>query len=321
MRAFPSVAGRAKNAAFMGGERAPNRPNRAARSPRGAWPIMLCLAFAAAAAAQPAPPVHITMEALHAAGGVPPGWQMTLRPGHVQNGRQLFFTLGCHRCHVVQGSSLPTVPPEQVSNGPELTGMGKHHPPLYFLESIINPSAVVVDGPGYADAAGRSSMPAYPDLTVVQLQDLVAFLSSLTSGEPVAHALPLDTPGTPALPTPANPLPAAPPDPAAAFLVQTYDIRPGELAAFEAWFRDEFAPKMRAFDGVVSIETVVDRSRRPSVSTVLGFRDRAALEKWNNNLAMRELGAKFDEFIGVHGHFIYDVPPVYRAPSLSLPAR
>ena len=106
----------------------------------------------------------------------------------------------------------------------------------------------MVEGPGYADASGRSTMPAYPDLTVVQLQDLVAFLSSLTAGEAAAHATPSVAAGPPCRRrrSPANPLPAAPAGTAAsAFLVQTYDINPGELAAFERWFRDDFAPKMR----------------------------------------------------------------------------
>jgi len=266
--------------------------------------------------------VHITMQALHDAGGVPPGWQLAMQPGDVQGGRQLFFQQGCHKCHVVQGANLPAVRPEDVRSGPELTGMGKHHPPAYFVESIVNPSAVVVDGPGYADASGRSTMPAYPDLTVAQLQDLVAFLASLTTGEaatsaPLPPAVATSVPPTPA--QPANPLPAAPPAAATAFLVQTYNINPGQLEAFERWFHDEFAPRMQAFDGVESVETMVDRTRRPSVTTVFAFRDRAALEKWNNNLAMRDLAAKFDEFIGVHGHLVFDVPPLHRAPSLSAP--
>jgi mono/diheme cytochrome c family protein/quinol monooxygenase YgiN len=272
--------------------------------------------------AQPAtrPPVHITMQDLHAAGGVPPGWELTMQPGDVQGGRLLFFRQGCHKCHVVQGANLPAVATGEVGIGPELTGMGKHHPPAYFLESIVNPNAVVVDGPGHADATGRSTMPAYPDLTTAQLQDLVAFLSSLTVGEAVAHpTVPVPAGATPTPALPPNPLPAAPPSAAAAFLVQTYDVKPDQLAAFEAWFRDQFAPSMRAFDGVASVETVVDRTRRPSITTVFGFRDRAALEKWNNNLAMRDLAAKFDEFIGVHGHLTYDAAPVYRVPALSLP--
>jgi len=321
-QAFLSTTTAAKNAAFMGAERlTQGRQSAALRPSNCVASIATVMVLAGGASAQPATaPLHISMEALHAAGGVPPGWQMALRPGDVQGGRQLFFEQGCHTCHVVQGANLPAVTPEQRRNGPELTGMGKHHPPLYFLESIVNPSAVVVEGPGFADADGRSTMPAYPDLTVAQLQDLVAFLSSLTTGEPAAGAPPLIVPI--AVPTPAqpsNPLPAAPPHPAAAFLAQTYDIQLGQLAAFEAWFRDEFAPKMRAFDGVVSIETVVDRTRRPSVTTVFAFRDRAALNKWNNNLAMRDLAAKFDEFVGVHGHLVYDTPPLHPAPSLSTP--
>jgi hypothetical protein len=62
-------------------------------------------------------------------------------------------------------------------------------------------------------------MPAYPDLTVSQLQDLVAFLSSLTTGGDAAcHAPAATTPGAgppptnvaaPLAPTPAMPLPAA----------------------------------------------------------------------------------------------------------------
>jgi mono/diheme cytochrome c family protein len=284
--------------------------------------VFASLLVAGTVGAQSTAPVRITMEALHAAGGVPPGWQMTLQNGDVQGGRQLFFEQGCHACHVVQGANLPPVPPEQVHSGPELTGMGKHHPPLYFLESIVNPNAVVVEGPGYVDANGRSTMPAFPDLTVAQLQDLVAFLTSLTAGEASAH--PTVIAGPAAMPTPAgpaNPLPAAPPSAAAAFLVQAYDVKPGELPAFETWFREQFAPRMRAFDGVVSVDSVVDRSRRPSVTTVLAFRDRAALEKWGNNLAMRDLAAKFDEFVGLHGHLFYEQPPLYRAPSLSMPTR
>lgn len=272
--------------------------------------------------AQSAPPVRVSMQALHDAGGVPPGWQLALQPGDVQGGRQLFFEQGCHACHVVQGANLPAVPPAQMRNGPELTGMGKHHPAGYFLESIVNPSAVVVEGPGYIDANGRSTMPAYPDLTVAQLQDLVAFLSSLTSGEAAAHATGVSPPavaGTPTPAAPAQPLPQAPAGAGTSFLVQTYDINPGALEPFERWFRDAFAPAMRGFDGVVSVETVVDRTRRPSVTTVFAFRDRAAFDKWNNNLMMRELAAKFDEFVGVHGHLVFDVVPHYPAPSLSFP--
>ena len=46
--------------------------------------------------AAPAAPVHISMQALHEAGGVPPGWQLALQPGDIQGGRQLFVEQGCH---------------------------------------------------------------------------------------------------------------------------------------------------------------------------------------------------------------------------------
>src|SRR6185369_5368082 len=145
-QAFPSTTTAAKNAAFMGAERlTQGRQSAALRPSNCVAAIATVMVLAGGASAQPATaPLHISMEALHAAGGVPPGWQMALRPGDVQGGRQLFFEQGCHTCHVVQGANLPAVTPEQRRNGPELTGMGKHHPPLYFLESIVNPSAVVV---------------------------------------------------------------------------------------------------------------------------------------------------------------------------------
>ena len=58
--------------------------------------------------------------------------------------------------------------------------MGPLHDTMYFVEAIVNPSAVVEPGRGY-DAADRSSkMPSYNDsLTVQELIDLVTFLRRL----------------------------------------------------------------------------------------------------------------------------------------------
>lgn len=296
-----------------------------------AWALVAGTVPLAVAAQAPLPTprsVRITMEALHAAGGVPPGWELTLQAGDVKGGRQLFIEQGCTSCHVVQGANLPPVPANEQQIGPELTGMGAHHPPIYFLEAIVNPNAVLVEGPGYIDEQGRSTMPAYPDLNVAQLQDLVAFLASLTTGGDAAcHAPSAVTPGTgpppthvaaPVAPTPVVPLPAAPAAASSVYLVQTYDVLPGKLAEFEAWFQGTFAPRLRAFGGIERIETTVDRARRgPALTTVIAFRDQTAYQRWNNNLAMRELAAKFDEFIGVHGHVVYDGPPLYRASRLS----
>jgi hypothetical protein len=62
--------------------------------------------------------------------------------------------------------------------------MGRHHPVEYFAESILNPNAVIVTGPGYTDAEGLSIMPDYRDvMTVAEFVDLLAYLQSLKGGE------------------------------------------------------------------------------------------------------------------------------------------
>ena len=45
----------------------------------------------------------------------------------------------------------------------------------------MNPSAVLVEGPGYIGGDGRSVMPPYPDMTLGQLVSLVAYLKTLTA--------------------------------------------------------------------------------------------------------------------------------------------
>ena len=127
-------------------------------------------------------PPPITMEALHRAGGVPAGWKFTPPPGDPARGRQAFVDFGCFSCHPVQSEHFADRPDEQ-RPGPDLTGMGSHHPTEYFAESILNPDAVLVDGPGYLGSDGRSIMPSYPDMTLAQLADLVAYLKSSTAAE------------------------------------------------------------------------------------------------------------------------------------------
>jgi mono/diheme cytochrome c family protein len=151
----------------------------------------LLLSFSSiwAAAAQHASagkgPVRITMEALHAAGGVPPGWQFTLPMGDPGVGREVFITLQCYACHNVAGERFPEYPPRDV--GPDLTGMGAHHPAAYFAESILHPNAVIITEKGYTGPDGLSRMPEYnSSLTIAQLIDLVAYLKSLQ--EPTPHA-------------------------------------------------------------------------------------------------------------------------------------
>ena len=142
-----------------------------------------------AAPAAPAPvpasapaPVRITMDALHAAGGVPPGWRFTLPFGDPVAGRQAFVDLKCYACHAIRGEQFPLKPGESATVGPDLTGVGQHHPKEYLAESIVNPNAVIVDAPGYAGGDGRSLMPEFPQVTMAQLANLVAYLGGRSGG-------------------------------------------------------------------------------------------------------------------------------------------
>jgi mono/diheme cytochrome c family protein len=133
-----------------------------------------------------ATPTRITMEALHAAGGVPRGWRFTLPAGDALAGRVAFVDFKCYACHAVKGEPFPLKPGESATAGPELTGMGGHHPAEYLAESIMNPDAVLVEGPGYIGGDGRSIMPTYPDMTLAQLANVVAYLKTL-GGPEAAH--------------------------------------------------------------------------------------------------------------------------------------
>jgi mono/diheme cytochrome c family protein len=262
--------------------------------------------------------VRITMESLHELGGVPPGWQLTLLPGDVEAGRRTFEELGCPACHTVAGESFADQ--GQGGPGPELTGMGSHHPPAYFLEAIVNPDAVLVDGPGYVSPQGHSTMPSYPDLTVTQLEDLVAYLSSLTAG----HHMPNMVGARGAAPAAVNPAdrPAPPPTAARAFFAQSYDVLPGKVQAFEEWFRRDGGKRFLAVAGLLSVETFVDATRPGHVVTsVWGFRDDAALNAFitTNDPATIAVGTEFDAFVGPHDHKVFRTPPLYRAPGLSAP--
>lgn len=135
-------------------------------------------------------PIRITMEAVHRSGGVPPGWQFTVPEGDPAAGREVFVLMQCYACHTISGEQFPPVKPAERAPAPELTGVGALHPASYLAEAILNPSAVVIEGPGYADADGFSNMPNYTDiLTVRQWLDLVAYLQSLRA--PEGHQAPL----------------------------------------------------------------------------------------------------------------------------------
>ena len=125
---------------------------------------------------------RVTMEQLHAQGGVPRGWKFTLPAGDPARGRQVFADLECYTCHTVRNESFPPTSGDTRRAGPELTGMGAMHPAEYFAESIIAPNRVILEGPGYTGPDGSSIMPSFSDsLSVTQWLDLVAYLKSLTS--------------------------------------------------------------------------------------------------------------------------------------------
>ena len=124
-------------------------------------------------------PVHVTMSELHGSGGVPKGWRFAPPAGDPARGREAFGRLGCFACHTIAGEHFPPAS----GAGPDLTDVGAHHPAGYLLESIINPNAVIVDGPGYTTSDGRSVMPGVgKNVSVAEVIDLLAFLSSLPDG-------------------------------------------------------------------------------------------------------------------------------------------
>jgi len=133
---------------------------------------------------QQPPPIRITMDQLHAQGGVPRGWKFAIPRGDAAEGRRVFVAMECFACHDVKGEAFPHDSKRARDAGPDLTGMGLHHPPEYFAESIINPNRVIVMGSGYTGPDHLSKMPSYADtMTVKQLIDMVAYLRSLTGGE------------------------------------------------------------------------------------------------------------------------------------------
>lgn len=134
------------------------------------------------------PPVHATMSELHARGGVPAGWKFLVPPGDASDGRKVFVAMECFACHEVKGESFPKESKTPRGSGPELTGMGAHHPAEYFAESILNPNRVIVDGQGYTGPDRLSKMPSYADtMTLKQLVDVVAYLGSLKDDAARAH--------------------------------------------------------------------------------------------------------------------------------------
>ena len=257
------------------------------------------------------------MDELHRAGGTPLRWRFTPPPGDAVAGRRDFEELGCHACHTVQGEPFSVV----TTAGPELTTMGGHHPPEYFAESIMNPDAVLVDGPDYVDAQGHSAMPAYPDMTVGQIADLVAYLGTLTPERlGVGQAAASHDHATMGGPPPAYEVPPAPQTEASSFLVESYEVSDGKLRPLEAWFQQEAAGRFRAHDGLLTIDTWVDATREnPLLLTVFGFRSDVVRERFVNDPTIAGLLERFKEFGAPRPLRSFRRPPLYRAPTLSTP--
>jgi len=139
-------------------------------------------------AAQKAP-IRATMEQMHHGDGVPTGWRFSWPDGDPAKGREVFAKLECYQCHEVAGAGFPEVTPDPTRRGPPLAGMGDMHPAEYFAESILNPNAVIVTGPGFTGPDGLSIMPDFRDsLTLAETVDLVAYIRSLTGGGHHGHA-------------------------------------------------------------------------------------------------------------------------------------
>jgi hypothetical protein len=100
-------------------------------------------------------------------------------------------------------------------------------------------------------------------------------------------------------------------------------VLPGRVPDFEAWFEREGRARFAAIPGLVSLDTWVDTTRNgPSVTTVFGFKDDAALNAFMNDHdpGTESLGLAFDGFIGTHDHTVFRAQPMYRAPKLSFGA-
>jgi mono/diheme cytochrome c family protein len=152
-------------------------------------PLIIGVLLLLAGAARAEAPIRTTMEALHASGGVPRGWKFRMPSGDAEAGRKAFIALECFACHRVEGEPFPRESKTPKRAGPDLTGMGGHHPAEYFAESIVSPNRIIIEGPGYTGSDGLSTMPTYADtMTVRQLVDLVAYLRSLKGDMGAHHA-------------------------------------------------------------------------------------------------------------------------------------
>lgn len=129
---------------------------------------------------------------------------LKLPEGEAEAGLGTYRTMQCFKCHKVQGLDLPV---DQLPGnvGPELTGIGAIQTEHYLLESILNPSAVILPNPSpeqkYSEDGKSSKMPSYGSvMTFQQALDVVAFLKSLSEAPKPEAARPVPTEAAGAVP-------------------------------------------------------------------------------------------------------------------------
>ncbi|MBQ38937.1 MAG: hypothetical protein CME04_21330 [Gemmatimonadaceae bacterium] len=118
--------------------------------------------------------------------------------GDWEEGFYVFEEMKCFQCHLVEGADFdPGVLTEEDlagGVGPDLTGIGAIQTYEYLMESVLDPSAVVLPDPApdkkYSGEDGTSKMPDFLDtMTARQLLDLVAYLKSLGNEDMLAEEL------------------------------------------------------------------------------------------------------------------------------------
>ncbi len=85
--------------------------------------------------------------------------------------------MACLKCHNVTGEKFPPHTCDTGGVGPDLAGMGEHHPAEYCAETIIHSNAVIILGEAIlALTACRACRNTHDILTITQLIDLVTYL-------------------------------------------------------------------------------------------------------------------------------------------------
>jgi mono/diheme cytochrome c family protein len=129
------------------------------------------------------PTTHVAPVARPGGGG-PRSGTVTPPRGDAAHGRAVFGRLECATCHAIPDAQFSA----PIRPGPDLAGIGGRHPGE-IVESIMNPNAQILDGPGYTNEQGLSTMPDYRDrMTVGELIDLVEYLRGFEA--PAAPAAP-----------------------------------------------------------------------------------------------------------------------------------